>query len=291
MLRCRLSTQLERWVVDIHLMSNAPIKAKPAGSERGVIAYHITMRLSDDHGIARTPETLRLAARIIYRHGVPIGLFAFRIADTHLHVIVMMSRDAAGRFARNVQSALKQSLGLPVPFERARIRPIRNERHLQSALSYLFRQEQHHGTSFDPAHEGSSLPELLGMRHLDGGIVAERVRRALPRLDRRRMLEWLGISDLETSDVDAAILPEAAAAAFGLSSLHGVTRQHAAARHATAWLATTMTPPALTKLLRTSGRTLRRLRATPLDPSVKRAVTLQWRLRSAQQRANALPTG
>ena len=143
------------------------------------IAFHITMRLATSRGIARSPADLRLGSWTVIRQGRKRGLLAFRFADTHLHVIVVGSRELAGKVAFYTEASLRKRLGILVPFERARIRPIDDERHLVNALRYVLLQEDHHGTAFDVAHDGSSLPELIGMR-ADGGWLVKRTRERCP---------------------------------------------------------------------------------------------------------------
>lgn len=249
------------------------------GVEHGVVGYHLTMRLCDDHPIARTAGELRRAARLIYRHGEGFGLLAFRIADTHLHVLLATNRVGAGRFARYVQSSLRQALRLPVGFERARIRPIRNPRHLIHSLRYVLRQEMHHASDFDPAHDGSSLPELLGMRRIGGDAAARRVRLALPRLRFATILEWAGAPTLNVA-LDWALLPEAAAAALGLPDLAGSSCAERQARCAASQLSASSSAQ-LAVLLGVGRRAIQRFRHLERDATLLRAVELQLRWRSA----------
>ena len=260
-----------------------------AGWPAPPLAHHITMRLAFDRAIARTPAELRLAARVVLQHGRTRSLLGFRVADTHLHAVVAGSRELAGSFAQLAETSLRKRLRLPVPFERARIRAIESQRHLQNTLRYVFRQEEHHGTAFDLAHDGSSLPELLGLRQLDRSI-AERVQRQLPRLTRSTLLDWLGAGDLEHAPSDPHVYWEATAAALGLSSFVGTSRTHQAARRAAAHLLVPSCGAAtVAEVLGISQRSLRRYRGQPVEPALLRAIDQQARLRSALgQRASAL---
>ena len=84
------------------------------------------------------------------------------------------------------------------------------------------------GFGSDPWHDASVLPDLLGLRVL-GGDVRERVRERLPRVDRRRLLEILGVEALHAG-ADLAIGVEAAAAAVARADLSGKARCVVAAR-------------------------------------------------------------
>ena len=244
------------------------------------LAFHITMRLVRDGAIARHPGELRRAARLIYKHGTPRGLLAFRIADTHVHVLAQATRQQAGALAQAVQSALKQALHLDSPFERARYRAIESERHLFNALRYVFRQEEHHGTRFDPAHDGSSLPELLGMRMLDRDVAAQRLGSLLPRLSREALATVAGALELEQVKPHTSLLAEAAAAALGITELGG-DRPGASWRRAAVHAGKELEVTQLASMLGASRRTIRRLRTTQVSASVLHAVEQQWRLRTA----------
>lgn len=225
---------------------------------------------------------LRLASQIVFEHGDSRGLLAFRFADTHLHVLLMCLRAAAGIFARSVEGALRKRLGIPIAFEGARIRPIETVRHLSNGFRYTFRQEAHHGTAFDPAHEGSNLPELLGMRVRPSGIGA-RVRAAVPRLTRATLLEWLGTSVIDDSEAstDITLVSEASAAAFGIANLYGLSRAHASARRAAVHVLDKLAPehdPAT--LLSLPVRSVNRYRVEQAPATDLRAVERQLRLRT-----------
>lgn len=74
--------------------------------------WHVTMRLSEDHGIARTPAALRCASGLLIRRGESRGLVCHRIADTHAHVLLHCDRQTAGQFARASETALQHALHL-----------------------------------------------------------------------------------------------------------------------------------------------------------------------------------
>jgi hypothetical protein len=244
------------------------------------LGVHVMMRLVDDRGLAREPAKLRLAARIVFACGEAYGLVGFRIADTHMHVLLATTRERAGRFAQRVGASLSQRLTLGASFERSRFKAIVTESHLWNCLRYAMRQELHHGSDFDAAHDGSSLPDALGLRDVGAGSVVLRLRRLLPRLVPADLLDWAGYPSFEEVEPCLDLLPDAAAAAFGLPRLEGRSDDVARARLAAAH-ATTLTPRTLAPLLSVSQRAVQRLRKLPAAPEDVRAVRLQHRLRTA----------
>jgi hypothetical protein len=123
--------------------------------------------------------------------GRTAGLLVFRLPDSHLHVVLLCSRERAGRFAHDVEVALRRRLCLPVRFAPAHLVEIKDQAHLENVVDYVLRNQEHHGAAADPLHDASNLPELLGLR-VGGGWLIGAVREAVPRLRRRRLLEILG---------------------------------------------------------------------------------------------------
>lgn len=260
----------------------APVAARAVG-------YHVTLRLSDDRGIARRGPALRRAARALYGVGARRGLLAFRVADTHVHALVATDREGAGLFCRYTGCALRRVLGLPVPFEPGRLRPMESERHAWNALRYLMKQEAHHGTHFDPTHDGSSLPDLVGMRVLLEGVdgpplcapTTERLRLLFPRLGVEDVRAWLELDDLARVEPALELLPEAAAAAFGLPDLFGQGRLTQLARRAAVHAAgLDGSATQLSALLGVSRRTVFDMRRAAVAAALVGAVQLQLRLRT-----------
>jgi len=196
---------------------------------RRSIGFHLMMRLVTMGAIARAKGALRLASQLVLRAGKYRGLLAHRFADTHLHALLNGTRAQAGMFARVVETALRCVLRLNAPFDRCHMRAVHDERHLLNVLRYILRQEDHYGTAFDEAHDGSSLPDLLGLR-VGAEWLAAGVEAALPRVHRQTVLGWLGLPDLESGDMEIALLADAAAAAWGLGSLRGSSVEHGRAK-------------------------------------------------------------
>jgi hypothetical protein len=243
------------------------------------------MRLVDDRVIARTPAELRLASRILLEQGGASCLLSFCVVDTHVHAVPACSRAEAGCFARRAEGSLRKRLRLP-PFERARFRPIVEQSHLRAAVLYVLRQAHRHGSLLDPAHEGSSLPDLLGFRVLDTELPA-RLRAYLPRLRADDVAPGL-VSKLMTLTPSLDLLAEAAAAAIGVASLAGrqpvVVAARRAAVHAVGAVAD---PKRIAGLLQVEARVVRRLLREQPDARLVTAIGRQLRLQTHAAAAHA----
>jgi hypothetical protein len=252
------------------------------------LGFHITMRLADSGGIARTPGALRLASRIVLACGEERGIIAHTFADNHLHSTLFGDREEAGVFARCAETALRKRLPIRVPFERCRIRPIEDARHLHHTVRYGFTQEQHHGTAFDPAHDGSSLLDLLGLR-VGASWLLPRFTLALPRVSRDHLLFWLGAPELDAATPDPRFIVDASAAALGVASLDGRSALHIQARRVAVQALDILVPDSdAAVVLDIPRRCVGRYLAQPRDAEHLRAVELQlkWRtLLDARQAA------
>jgi len=239
------------------------------------------MRLSDDRVIATSAGAVLIVARVLMVRGAAARLLAFRVADTHLHVLLGCTRPEAGHFAHRAALALHNLLRLRVPFEPTRVRPVVDQRHLYSAFRYVMRQQDHHGVASDPAHDGSSLPDLLGMRILEPDH-ALTVRMMLPRLDLREVAASLRFSLAAADATPPALLAPSAAAAVGLPDLSGRSPACVRARRAAVHAAASLLPTsALSDALSASSRSIQRLRTDEAEPRLVRAVGLQWRFRAS----------
>jgi hypothetical protein len=283
------------------------------------LAYHITIRLQDDRAITQTVGDRRKLSALVYLGGSRHGLLGFRVADTHAHLLFRCDRKVAGQSVRAIEVAIQHSLRPGAGFEPARIREVRDQHHLRSSLRYLFRQEQHHRLTLDPFHEGSSLPELIGLRSLPKSTgweqTASRVRAVVPRLRRAELVEILGesvgqsggrlslavfsqpLAGLSPGVERSAeawlagavpgdgpgvetVLREAVSAAAGITALSERGRQASLARcAAVALLGATWSPARLAALLEISPRTLHRLRTQSAPLELVRATALQIAMR------------
>ena len=129
----------------------------------GALGHHVMMRLVDGRTLTESPRDRRAAARVLYEQGEHRRLLAFRVADTHVHVLLVGSREQAGSFATYVGCALRWALGLSRPFAPSFVQPVLDQRHLYNAFRYVFRQEQRHGTAH--VRGGSNRAQLRAMQH------------------------------------------------------------------------------------------------------------------------------
>lgn len=253
------------------------------------IAYHITTRLRDDRVIAPTVELRRLLASVVLWQSRHEHLLGFSAPDTHLHMLLVSGRAAAGKLAHRVESAAKQRLRLKVGFSRAEYQPVRDQAHLRNAFIYILRQYERHGVLSDPCHEASNMPDLLGMR-VTGQHTVGNVRSFLPRISRADLLPFLGVEDPRDGTPSAEHVGEAAAAAVCMSSLGGNSRRVVMARTAAVKVAVgVIRGVELARHLGVSTRSVRRAVRRPVDERLVQAVHQQAVLRGiVDQRAEGV---
>jgi len=251
---------------------------------REPVGFHVTIRLEDDRPIATTPAAVRVVARVVLEQGEGRGLLAFGAADDHLHAALAADRASAGAFARYVETALLWRLGLAARFERARIRPLHDQKHAYNTFHYAHRQDSRHGLDVDRAREGTSLPDLLGLRVLDTSLIA-RVRAHLPRIRREDLVRHFqpGVFDMD-APIDLDVLADAAAAVLALANLRGrsadTIRARRAAVHA---VGPDVSSRRLSECLGIGARAVQALRSQRCEPAVIRAVERQALLRSVMK--------
>jgi REP element-mobilizing transposase RayT len=255
------------------------------------IGYHVTTRLLDNRVIARTAGPRRAVSRFLCRAGEEAGLLAWRLADTHLHLLLTCDRKMAGRFVQRVDVSMHAHVRPGVPFSRFWHEPIRSQGHLANAFGYILRQETRHGLETDPLHEGSNLSDLLGLR-VGATWSPTLVRRLLPRTSRGQLVAWLtqglrGLPEellLGEGDVPLTHLRDAAAAAalvrIANSRSPVALGARLAAVHAVAGGERRRGGRVgLAAALGLSTRTIRRLRRCESDPRLVRAIRIQAGIR------------
>ena len=200
----------------------------------------------------------------------------------HVHAALATDRASAGAFARYVETALVWQLGLAARFERARIRPLQDQKHAYSTFHYAHRQDSRHELNLDRAREGTSLPDLLGLRALETSLIA-RVRAHLPRIRREDLVGQFPSGAFDVDEpLDLDVLADAAAAALALADLRGRSADVLRARRAAVHAAGPDVPSRrLSDYLGIGVRAVQHLRTQRREPSVVRAVEQQARLRRA----------
>jgi len=261
-----------------------------AGPGMRALAWHIMMRLREDAVIAPSADARRTLARIFHRHGREAGLLAFGAADTHIHSVVVSSRETAGEFARRVEITLQYHLKPHTGFAPAHLKPIRDMWHLENALHYVLRQRQRHRLRMDPFHDGTCLPDLLGLRVGFPGVQAQ-VEAHLSRFRRESLHTYLAPSSLSSGltvpEIQALVRSPNRQAVFleaGLSAFAGRSTRCADRVRAKGAAAQALTPVLsqkhIAELLGTSPGHLRRLRRRT-SPALRRATLRQIQLRAA----------
>ncbi len=252
------------------------------------LAIHAILRLVDGRVLVRSAAERRLAAMVFIRHGARRRMLAFRIADDHAHMVVACSRAEAGELCAGLKTALGRRLAHGSSFDSTRYVAIADQRHLMNAIRYVLRQEARHGLELDPCHDGSSLPDLVGLR-VAGSRCAADLAVLAPRLRPAELWSHCGMPDLREVQPMFSQIGEAAAAACPLPDLAGRGAATVAAKRAAVQVAQHHVPPsALCAQLEVSARTLRRLRSERHDPHLARAIALQLKLRTALASSAAL---
>ncbi len=253
------------------------------------IGYQLVLRLQDDRVIAPHATSRRALARSVLAVGRERGLLAFGAADTHLHLLVLCDRGAAGLLARSLETALGSELELSVSFSTPAITPIHDQRHLGAAFAYVQRNARKHGIADPRTTEASSLHDLPSLRTIAPWL-AERVRQALPRVRRTDLLEILAMPQLGVDGDVSGDLPDACAAVFGLADLAGRSTEAVRARATGVALATGLwTSGAIAAALGVTGRTVERLRLHPVAPADLEGLRRQFAWRAALRPAGTGP--
>lgn len=244
------------------------------------LVQHLTLRLVRDRTLATTDAERRSLVRTLLAVGG--GLVAFGLADNHLHVLAAASVKQSVELGRRIKIAMHRRLVLGgAPFEPTRLRAVEDTQHLGNVLPYVLGQPGRHARALDPCFEGSSLPELLGMRVADGGKLQRAARTLLPRLEPSELTPLLGVELACLGTVDYALLADAAAAAFALASLDGNGTSAMRARRAAVHAADGLAAAEIAALLGVCVSLVRAARHVEVPRAEVEAVRLQLRLRTA----------
>ena len=245
---------------------------------RGMRGSLSVYRLRDDRVFAPSPETRRHLARALARLTAAFPMLAWRVVDTHLHLLGRFSEAQVDELTRRLRIFLAGTLHPGVPLLLSRRIPVRDQWHLVEAFGYVLRQDTHHGVGSDPLQEGSCVLDPLGMRLLCP-VLPGRVREHLPRVCRGDLLVHVGVGVLEEA-VHLEHLADAACAAFALPELKGRSAETVSARVAAVHAASGCSAATIAAALDLSPQTIRRMAAMPPRASAVRAVRLQMSLRA-----------
>ncbi len=247
------------------------------------LGYHVILRLGDDRVIAPSRAERRRWARQLAALARRFPVLAWKLADTHLHVVILAG---ALEFIRQLRIWVAKSPRPGVPLEVQRTKPLAGQGHLVNAFHYTLRQDDHHGVTVDLLQDSSSVLDLLGLRVLTPELPS-RVREHLPRLSRPELLRHLGVATLVES-LHPEHLGASCAAAFGLDELDR-SRQGRQARAAAVSAARELGPARIAHTLEITPQAVCRLaRAEPPAESI-RAVRLQMSLHAALLQPRVAP--
>lgn len=244
------------------------------------IGYHLISKLANGAVIAPTLAERRIVASIVLEQGRRGRVLCFNLPDTHLHLENLAQERESVELMRRIEISISKRLRLGVRFQPVHPEPIRSQSHLFNCFDYILKQQARHGLNWDPFHDASNLPDLLGLRTL-GAHTVENVKRYLPRVDRRLLLSYLGIQELRPANGPLPLLREATLAASGLVNFERTGVRGRIARTAAVYVAGHgVSLQELASTLEVGQRTVSRLRREPLDESLVRAIQLQLALRS-----------
>lgn len=240
-----------------------------------MLATHLWIRLRRDRVIAPTPEARRLVARAFVACDVDRRLLAFGQADTHLHALAVCEPPAAKQLARRVEISLQARLRLRGGFAPVDWEGVEDVWHLRRSFTYVQDQCRHHGLTWDPLLESTSLHEHLGMR-LAGDYMRGLLRAHLPRVTRAVLLQLIGIHELTPRSAPPEAVVEATLRATALPRLSGFGAEVTGARRAALELLGHHEAAERTaRRLGISRASLHRLRKRPVDGALVRAIRLQ----------------
>jgi hypothetical protein len=241
------------------------------------LGYHLILRLRDDRVIAPSRTERRRWARELAALSRLFPIVVWKLADTHLHLVVLGAADEIVRRLRIWVA--KGPLG-GVPLEVQRNKPLAGQSHLAAAFDYVLRQDDRHGLETDVFQDASAVVDILGLRVLTPELPL-RVRERLPRVTRDALLRHLGVGAL-AEEVHVEHLHEAALAAFGLDGL-GADSTSTRARRAAVEAAKELGAGELGRALGVTPQSVCRLARRPTPPARDaRAVRLQMALRAAR---------
>ncbi|MFZ5476214.1 MAG: hypothetical protein ACOZNI_05510 [Myxococcota bacterium] len=243
-----------------------------------MLGFHLILRLGDDRVIAPSHAERLRVARQLARYAREFPILAWKLADTHLHVVLLGDASVVDELVRRLRIWFTNAVRPGVPLEVQRKKPIRSQSHLEAAIRYALGQDAHHGVETDRYQDASSVVDTLGLRVLCPEI-APRLRQHHPRLQREVLLRPLGVDALAEA-VHLDHLAAAAAAAFGLPmpTLRG---DGARARRAAVAAAAGHPLPAIARALAVTPQAAGRLAKQGAPPRAVRAVRLQMALRAA----------
>lgn len=244
--------------------------------------WHLRFSSDGRHALFRLERVRRLAIHVVVKH-IRKWVICFGIVDDHLHVVVLCSRERAGKISRAVVLGLRPLAGLE--FEPSYIKPVESRAHLLRLVGYCIEQPVKHGLDVHPAlWSGSCFSDIVGARVIDG--LELRLGEVLPRYRaadawRSAGLPAAGIAPMSDAAIFGAGLPAlVAASAFAAGApdeLERRTRVETQARAAAVVLGRQagFRVGDLARAMGVSPESVRKLGSHPIDERVLHAVRLR----------------
>ena len=139
--------------------------------------WHLRFSSDGRHPLFPAEGARRSAVRVLARHAGR-RLVAFGIADDHAHVVLLCSRERAGKLSRAILLGLRPLSDMG--FEPSFIKAVDDRKHLLRLITYTIKQPTKHGLPTHPAPwSGSCFADVVGTRVIDG--LHLRVADVLPR--------------------------------------------------------------------------------------------------------------
>lgn len=248
------------------------------------LAYHLGIRRLDNAVLAQSRHQRIRLVRSVLQQGRDLGLVVFGLGDHHAHLKTCGTAAEAQELGRRLALSFGRLLRVSTGIVRTFIKPVEGGRYLYTLFRYVLEQPERHGNAVDPSCEGTSLPDLLGLRPA-GSFVASAVRALLPRVDRPALLRLAGVSSLAPpTGFQADELLPATLAAAALPELRGHGSEAQDARRAAMVVAEgQLENKSLAELLSIGESTFYRLRARKPVETLVEAIRGQLGLRSRYQ--------
>lgn len=139
--------------------------------------WHLRFSSDGRHPLFRS-ELERRQAVLVLCHAAGAWLVTFGIVDDHLHVVVVCSRQRAGRISRALVLGLRPIARLA--FEPSFVKPVESRKHLMRLMDYTIEQPARHGLTVHPVlWSGSAFSDIVGARAISG--LRLRIHDVLPR--------------------------------------------------------------------------------------------------------------
>lgn len=287
------STGLVRGRVTVLKEGVALGSSKSTGGGTMEEIWHLTFKSEGRRTLYRSEEEVRSAVRALAAVAGVVTLL-FCIVDDHIHLVVVCSREQAGRLAQAACLMLRRCFTIPIVGP-THFKPVVDKWHLEALVGYAVKQPPHHDLPVHPAiWTGSCFLDLVGARAV--GALGKRLSVFLPRLRLSVIIRMAGLDtdviapagDERIRAAGAVRLSAAAAAALAVpAGLAGKRREVVVARRAAAALAAEVGIPTTetSNALMVTSRAARRCAVPDPSQEILRTIRIRLALEDAVARA------